>query len=727
LRLASNQKALAALALVTLASGSALADSFRLLPETFTPYAISADGFWIVGSNKVSGVDYPAKCNGDGVVTQIGTEPGIAIGVAADDHTFLARIGGATGAGYFILNPAGAVQLHFAPAAMGSFQAIRPSIISFIGSSVAGLAFDTTGKSQFAFWDRPQAVVAPPGEAEVLGSNFTMFKVVGSLLNGGNNVAAKWTANADGLWSPTAFVAPHGDVTRAFGMSGDGSVAVGMDLRKNDAGTPVSSSAIVWDDVAHTFSLLPAVQSDPFEKALAVNCDGSVFVGESFSAANKSLHALLWDGEGVHDLRDLLIHGGATGLGDSPLVTAFGASADGLNIIGRNALGRGFLARVHRPNHIRFISSSQPVAFGNNHLVGHVNLDTVTSTDATINLTSDSATLELVPAVHVAAGSYTAPFTMTAHGVDVPTFITVTGQYNGRSMCMVQELLPAVLVSIKPSLESEVGGTPVPFYVFLTGGAGPHGVHVHLTSSKPEAFAFPLADIVIPSGANHFLGEAHTFSVSTSTVVTLTAASDFGIIVTATNTVKPALLLAASLSSETLVGGNPDSLHVTLNGPAGPNGKTITLAGNTAYVTLPASLLVPANATTMGISFPTRGVDAVVHTAVTASDGSIHISKALTLNPAALDRVLTSPETISAGNVTVTVILNGQAGPSGAHVSLTSSDPVHFPVPDGMNIHAYERSGHVTVAATTPDASETVTVTATYHDGTKTGHVTLSH
>jgi hypothetical protein len=510
-------------------------------------------------------------------------------------------------------------------------------------------------------------------------------------------------------------------------MSGDGSVAVGMDMQKNDAGTPVGSSGIVWDESAHTFSLLPAVQNDPFEKGLAVSCDGSVFVGDSFNASIRSLHALFWDHEGVHDLHDMLIHDGVTNLGDSPLITAFGVSADGLNIIGRTGVGRSFLAHISRPNHIRFMSSSMPVAFGNTQLVGHVNLDQVTTTDATVNLTSDSSTVSLVPAVHVAAGHNSAPFTIAAHGVDVPTLVTIKGEFNGRSMTMVQELVPAVLVSMKTTHESEVGGVGAQFYVFLSGGAGPHGVHVHLTSNKPEAFAFPLADIVIAPEQNHFVGEAKTFSVSTPQVVTLTATSDFGITVTATNTVNPASLIGATLSSEVLVGGNPDAIHVTLNGPAGPNGKTLTLAGNTLYVTLPPSMLVAAHAATGGVSFPTRGVDAVVHTFVTVSDGGTHVSKALTLNPAALDRLLVSPESSSGGNVVVTVVLNGQAGPSGATVSLTSSDPTHFPVPESLHIGHYEHSGRVTVAATHPDATETVMITATYHDGTKTGNVTLTH
>ncbi|WP_395094048.1 hypothetical protein [Armatimonas sp.] len=71
-----------------------------------------------------------------------------------------------------------------------------------------------------------------------------------------------------------------------------------------------------------------------FSSANGVSSDGSVVVGESYSASGTE--AFRWtQAGGMVNLKDFLVAGGVTGLGSWTLTWALAISADGTTIVGR--------------------------------------------------------------------------------------------------------------------------------------------------------------------------------------------------------------------------------------------------------------------------------------------------------------------------------------------------------------------------------------------------------
>ncbi|MES1228312.1 MAG: hypothetical protein ABUL72_06535, partial [Armatimonadota bacterium] len=122
------------------------------------------------------------------------------------------------------------------------------------------------------------------------------------------------------------------------------------------------------------------------------------------------------------------------------------------------------------------------------------------------------------------------------------------------------------------------------------------------------------------------------------------------------------------------IGGNNIPGKVTLTAPAGAGGEVVALTSNVPIPDLPATITVPAGATTKAFSFTPNGVDAAQSFSVQASSNGVTVSSTLTVKPAGLHAFAYSPGVVVGGNNTSGVVtLNGAAGPTGTVVSLTSS------------------------------------------------------
>jgi hypothetical protein len=110
-----------------------------------------------------------------------------------------------------------------------------------------------------------------------------------------------------------------------------------------------------------------------------------------------------------------------------------------------------------------------------------------------------------------------------------------------------------------------------------------------------------------------------------------------------------------------------DNCTVTLTAAAGSVGLSVSLASSDAAVTVPATVVVPAKATSAGFTATVSSVTAAQAVTLTASAGSVTKSFALQLNAVAAGSQLTiSPASLVFGNV----ILNTS---SPLPVTLTSS------------------------------------------------------
>jgi hypothetical protein len=129
--------------------------------------------------------------------------------------------------------------------------------------------------------------------------------------------------------------------------------------------------------------------------------------------------------------------------------------------------------------------------------------------------------------------------------------------------------------------------------------------------------------------------------------------SMIGLTGTGAGTTVPVTLSTLSCSNASMTGSGSDACTVTLSGPAGSGGLSVSLVSSNAAVTVPATVLVPANASSAGFTATVSAVTTGQAVTLTASAGSVSTTFALQLNAAGGPTLTISPTSLSFGNVTL--------------------------------------------------------------------------
>ena len=181
-------------------------------------------------------------------------------------------------------------------------------------------------------------------------------------------------------------------------------------------------------------------------------------------------------------------------------------------------------------------------------------------------------------------------------------------------------------------------GTAVTGQAILTAPAPAGGVTVSLSSSNPAAASVP-GSVFVPAGAAFVNFSVTVNSVALTTPVFLTGAWN-GVAQTSPelwvtgNTGQAAPLLSAfALSSSTVLGGTSLSATVTLTSAAPAGGTVVALSTlNSAMVQVPATVTVPAGATTANVPVSTvaQSANATVYLSATLNAESLWAPVTLT-------------------------------------------------------------------------------------------------
>ena len=185
-------------------------------------------------------------------------------------------------------------------------------------------------------------------------------------------------------------------------------------------------------------------------------------------------------------------------------------------------------------------------------------------------------------------------------------------------------------VSASPS--SVVGGGGATGTVSLSASAPAGGASV-LLSSASSAVTVPAA-VTIAQGMT-----SATFGIATSAVTmptsTTISASYGGVTKATTFTVTPAsapALASVALTSTSIVGGTSTTGRATLTAPAGSGGAVVTLrSSNPTLVGVPASVVVPAGATSATFTVTTTVTKRNATAAVYATYASVTKTASLTV------------------------------------------------------------------------------------------------
>ena len=190
----------------------------------------------------------------------------------------------------------------------------------------------------------------------------------------------------------------------------------------------------------------------------------------------------------------------------------------------------------------------------------------------------------------------------------------------------------AAVAAVSASPSSVVGGGGATGTVSLSASAPAGGASV-LLSSASSAVTVPAA-VTVAQGMT-----SATFGIATSAVTmptsTTISASYGGVTKATTFTVTPAsapALASVALTSTSIVGGTSTTGRATLTAPAGSGGAVVTLrSSNPTLVGVPASVVVPAGATSATFTVTTTVTKRNATAAVYATYASVTKTASLTV------------------------------------------------------------------------------------------------
>ena len=261
---------------------------------------------------------------------------------------------------------------------------------------------------------------------------------------------------------------------------------------------------------------------------------------------------------------------------------------------------------------------------------------------ALVSLSSANTAVATVPAsVTIPAGITSATFTVVTLAVTASASVTISASYAGVTQTAPLTVTPqsatATLASLRLNPTSVNGGSPSTGTVALSAPALSGGTLVTLSSSNTSVATVP-ASVTIPAGSTSAVFTVTTLIVNSSTTVTISAIYA-GVTQTAVLTVTPQAQAGPTLTSLTLhptsiQGGSTSMGSVALSAPALTGGALITLTSSkTSVATVPASVTIPAGATSATFMVNTLAVTASTTVTISASYAGVTHTASLTVTP----------------------------------------------------------------------------------------------
>jgi hypothetical protein len=371
--------------------------------------------------------------------------------------------------------------------------------------------------------------------------------------------------------------------------------------------------------------------------------------------------------------------------------------------------------------------------------------------DITFTLKSSRPDIVLVPGVvtvpqFAAAGG----FDIQTRQVTTRTVVDISVSGGGVTLTATLTLDPVSTAPPPPALSTFVlnpsnleGGASSAGTAILNGAAPSGGTVVSLSSSNPAVASVP-ASVTVPAGADRASFTVATTAVTTTQSPVITASAG-GVTQTITMTVNPPpppptrTLTALTLNPATVTGGSGSTGTVTLSGAAAAGGAVVNLSSaDPTVATVPASVTVPAGATSTTFSVATNTVSASQAVFISGTAGGVTQSAQLTVNPStpppppppppapAVSAVGLNPSTVTGGtNSTGTVTLSSAAPAGGLAVTLSSNNAAAA-VPASVTVAAGATTATFTVTTTSVTATQSPVISATGGGASRTATLTVN-
>ena len=338
-----------------------------------------------------------------------------------------------------------------------------------------------------------------------------------------------------------------------------------------------------------------------------------------------------------------------------------------------------------------------------------------------VNLSSNNPAVTLPPAVNIAVGATSASFTATATSVSSAQTATLTATTANSSETFVLQLgasASTLAVSTTNLVFSNVAVNSTATQSLVLTSVGTASVAVNSATVSGNGFSVSGASFPMTLSPNQTVTLTVQYTPNTagtaSGTLTLTSNSSTGspTVIQLSGAGVP-VLTALSCANGSMTGAGTDSCTVTLNAAAASGGFVVGLSSNNSAVTVPASVTVPAGATSTSFSATVSAVSSAQTATLTASVGNVSRTLAIQLGSAApLLTALTcaNGSMTGAGTDSCAVTLNAAA--SGGFVVGLSSNNSAVTVPASVTVPAGATSTNFSATVSAVSSAQTATLTA---------------
>jgi hypothetical protein len=281
------------------------------------------------------------------------------------------------------------------------------------------------------------------------------------------------------------------------------------------------------------------------------------------------------------------------------------------------------------PYSITAFNLSAATAVGGNAVSGTITLAGKAGPSGDLVSLKSSGSGVTVPATATVAAAATAvTFAVSSTPVTVVATVTLTATLGSSTVSTIIKVVPAIVSVVRVAPSPVVGGVSTKCAVYIN-GAAPTGGQAVAVSCNSTFATFP-ASITVPAGATAANATVTTSPVSVPTTVVVTGKTA-AVSAETTFVINPAPLASIKTATSTVVGGKATVLTITLGGKAGPTGLVVQLGSSSADIVVPATVTVPAGATTTTVNLTTLAVKANTSVTLTATTATSSTTFVVTL------------------------------------------------------------------------------------------------
>jgi hypothetical protein len=355
---------------------------------------------------------------------------------------------------------------------------------------------------------------------------------------------------------------------------------------------------------------------------------------------------------------------------------------------------------------------ARTVLTGGSTISVRVQLDGAAPTGGTtVTLSSASSAIVSLPLqATVPAGATSVNVDAVSSAVATDTDVAITATLGTISKSVTLTVVAPVAASVTVSPASVLGGNTATGTVTLSGPA-PTGGRIVDLSSNLAAATVPVS-VTVAAGAS-----TATFSVATtliqSNATAKLSATNNGVTVTTSLTVRGPAPVSVTLSPTSVAGGRSSVATVTIEAPAPVGGVVVDLSASIPDATLPATVTIPAGAIKASVTVTTRPVVSNVSASIRAAVNGVTKSGTLVIAAPVIRSVTFTPASVAGGiNTAGIVTLQSPAPAGGTVVTLMSGNPL-VSVPATVTVPGNATTAIFTAATLVTAVDTSIVITGT--------------